>query len=125
MRRIWIRDRKRQVKQYADFPGNTEVPQAVGTIASDFEVDRLVVPNLGRTVVIQARHSQAVNQVVMRHLKWQVLLQPFVGNNHGSTRMRILAPLINLELAKETDVVGKQAPNIRNLMANHAQSFYA
>ena len=123
---MWIRNRKRQAKQHADFPGNAEVPQAVGAIAGDFKVDPLVIAELCRAVVIQARHGQPVNQVVMGHRKRQVLLQPFVGNDHDSMRVRILAPSKNnLELAKETNVIGKQASDIRNLMANHAQPFDA
>ena len=68
------------------FARDAQVPEAVGPIAGDFQIDGQVAADRGGLFVIEPRHHQPHFQLRRRHVELDVLFEPIPGNEHRRVR---------------------------------------
>lgn len=76
LRWLWIGDGEREVVEDSDFAGDAEVPEAVASIAGDFQVDNGIGSQVRCGFMVQAGERQASGEFIGLHFQRNILGQP-------------------------------------------------
>src|SRR5690606_25082505 len=77
-----VGDADRAVEQDGGFAGDPDMPETIGSIAGDFQIDCPIVRELGARLEIQTGHRQALHEFVEIHLDVEILSEPLPTDDH-------------------------------------------
>jgi len=87
LRRACLGNVQFAAEEHGHFPGDAQMPQAVGPVARHFQVDGQIASHLAGFFVVQPCHRQPPLELFERHVQGDVLFQPVPGDDHGLCRL--------------------------------------
>ena len=84
-RRLSRRNRQFVVKANTDFTSDPDVPQAVRSIAGDFQIDRQIVADLLDAFEVQPGHHELICHFRRRCSRLDIFQQPVPTDDHNTT----------------------------------------
>ena len=76
------------IKQHSDFAGDTNMPQAVRSVAGHFQVNRQIITYGFNAFQIETGHRKPVRQFIDGIRKRNVFGEPVLTDDHENHRLR-------------------------------------